>query len=194
MAALLGGDDHLARSISSSSRRSWASAGLRDAFTTAPAGNAFARSGTEDDEEELKWAAIERLPTYDRLRKGILKQVLDNGQTVHQLINITNLGPHDKKQLIESILKVVEEDNEKFLIRVRARIDRVGIDKPKIEVRYKNLSIEGDVHVGSRALPTLLNATINTVEGFLQSIRLVPSKKRVVKILHDLSGIVRPSR
>nr|GEW58349.1 pleiotropic drug resistance protein 2-like isoform X2 [Tanacetum cinerariifolium] len=193
MAISLGGDD-VARSISSSSRRSWASASLRDAFTTAPAGNAFARSGAEDDEEELKWAAIERLPTYDRLRKGILKQVLDNGQTVHQLINITNLGPHDKKQLIESILKVVEEDNEKFLIRVRARIDRVRIDKPKIEVRYKNLSIEGDVHVGSRALPTLLNATINTVEGFLQSIRLVPSKKRVVKILHDLSGIVRPSR
>lgn len=163
MAALLGGDD-LARSISSSSRRNWASASLRDAFTTAPAGDAFARSGTEDDEEELKWAAIERLPTYDRLRKGILKQVLDNGQTVHELINITNLGPHDKKQLIESILKVVEEDNEKFLIRVRARTDRVGIDIPKIEVRYKNLLIEGDVHAGSRALPTLLNATINTVE------------------------------
>lgn len=36
------------------------------------------RSGSEEDEEELKWAAIERLPTYDRLRKGLmLKHVLD---------------------------------------------------------------------------------------------------------------------
>ena len=26
----------------------------------------------EDDEEALKWVAIERLPAYDRLRKGIL--------------------------------------------------------------------------------------------------------------------------
>ena len=41
---------------------------------------------------------------------------------------------------------------------------RVGIEIPKIEVRYENLSIEGDVYVGSRALPTLLNATLNTIE------------------------------
>ena len=43
----------------------------------------------------------------------------------------------------------------------------MGIETPKIEVRYQNLSIEGDVYVGSRALPTLLNATLNTIEvGF----------------------------
>ncbi|CAI9273163.1 unnamed protein product [Lactuca saligna] len=198
-AAALAGDD-LARSMSfsSSSRRSWASASIREAFSAAPGGgdHAFATSGRheQDDEEELKWAAIERLPTYDRLKKGILKQVLDNGQIVHQEIDITTLGPQDKKLLIESILKVVEEDNEKFLNRVRARTDRVGIDIPKIQVRYKNLSIEGDIHVGFRALPTLLNATLNTMEGLLRFFKFVPSKKKVIKILCDVSGIVRPSR
>lgn len=40
----------------------------------------------------------------------------------------------------------------------------MGIEIPKIEVRYENLSVEGDVYVGSRALPTLLNATFNTLE------------------------------
>ena len=40
----------------------------------------------------------------------------------------------------------------------------MGIEIPKIEVRYENLSIEGNVYVGSRALPTLLNATMNTIE------------------------------
>lgn len=40
----------------------------------------------------------------------------------------------------------------------------MGIEIPKIEVRFEHLSIEGDVYVGSRALPTLLNATLNTVE------------------------------
>lgn len=44
------------------------------------------------------------------------------------------------------------------------RFLRVGIEIPKIEVRYEHLSIEGDVYVGSRALPTLLNATLNTIE------------------------------
>lgn len=42
--------------------------------------------------------------------------------------------------------------------------NRVGIEIPKIEVRVQNLSIEGDAHVGTRALPTLLNSTLNTIE------------------------------
>jgi ABC-type multidrug transport system ATPase subunit len=167
---------------------------LREAFT-APGGDAFHRSVRDDDDEnELKWAAIERLPTYDRLRKGMLKQVLDNGRIVHEQVDVTNLGLEDKKQLMESILKVVEDDNERFLLRLRDRTDRVGIDVPKIEIRFEHLSIDGDVYVGSRALPTLLNATLNTIEGFLRSLRLFPSKKRVVNILQDISGIVRPSR
>ncbi|KAM4108793.1 hypothetical protein ACB094_03G072200 [Castanea mollissima] len=70
----------------------------------------------------------------------------------------------DKKLLMESFLKVAEEDNEKFLRRLRDRTDRVGIEIPKIEVRYEHVSVEGDVYVGSRALPTLLNVTLNTIE------------------------------
>jgi hypothetical protein len=42
----------------------------------------------------------------------------------------------------------------------------VGIDIPKIEVRFENLSIEGDAYVGTRALPTLLNSTLNSIEVF----------------------------
>jgi len=44
---------------------------------------------------------------------------------------------------------------------------RVGIEIPKIEVRFQHLSVEGEVFVGSRALPTLLNATLNAVEVLL---------------------------
>ncbi|RHN48647.1 putative sulfate-transporting ATPase [Medicago truncatula] len=70
----------------------------------------------------------------------------------------------------------------------------VGIEIPKIEVRYENLSVEGDVYVGSRALPTLLNVTINTLESVLGLFRLAPSKKREIQILKHVSGIVKPSR
>ena len=41
---------------------------------------------------------------------------------------------------------------------------RVGIEMPKIEIRFEHLAVEGDVHVGSRALPTLINSTINFIE------------------------------
>ncbi|KAK4482687.1 hypothetical protein RD792_009854 [Penstemon davidsonii] len=193
MAAALVGDD---LSVSSSSRRSWRSQSIREVWQAQP--DVFTRNSTRrqamDDEEELKWAAIERLPTYDRMRKGMLQHVMSNGKVVHSEVDVTNLGAQDKKMLMESILKVVEDDNDKFLQRLRNRTDRVGIDIPKIEVRFQNLSIEGDAYVGTRALPTLLNSTLNALEAALGMIGLSPSKKRVVKILQDVSGIVRPSR
>ncbi|CAI0407524.1 unnamed protein product [Linum tenue] len=203
MAAALTGDDLVGstssrRSFGSTSHRSWmATASFRDVFTSAPATDAFSRAGgreQEDDEEELRWAAIERLPTFDRMRKGVLKTVLDDGAVVRSEVDVTKLGMQDRKQLMENILKVVENDNENFLRRLRDRTDRVGIEVPKIEVRYEHLSVDGEVHVGSRALPTLFNTAINTVENVLGWIRLAPSKKRKIQILQDISGIVKPSR
>ncbi|PKI49303.1 hypothetical protein CRG98_030231 [Punica granatum] len=196
MALPLAGND-LARSTSgrgswaSSTRRSFAASGsFREAWQTPP--DVFSRSGQQrehDDEEELRWDAIERLPAYDRLRKCMLQQVLDDGQVVHG-----ELKMEDKKQLMDNILKVVEEDNEKFLRSLRDRTDRVGIEIPKIEVRFEQLSVEGDVFIGSRALPTLFNVTINTIERVLGFIRLAQSKKRKLQILKDISGIIKPSR
>ncbi|XP_030957212.1 pleiotropic drug resistance protein 2-like [Quercus lobata] len=178
MASALVGDD-LARSTSS--RRSWASGSFLEVWTAPP--DVFNWSGRqEEDEEELRWVAIERLPTYDRLRKGMLTQVLDNGKVVHDEVDVTNLGMRDKKLLMESILKVAEEDNEKFLRRLRDRTDsRVGIEIPKIEARYEHVSAEGDVF-------------LNTIESILGLVHLAPSKKRKTQILKDVSGIVKPSR
>ncbi|KAK2418390.1 pleiotropic drug resistance protein [Trifolium repens] len=148
----------------------------------------------EENEEELIWAAIERLPTFDRIRKGLLNQMLDNGKIVHCPIDFTNLGLEDRRLLLESMLKCIEEDNERFLRGLRDRVNRVGIEVPKIEVRYENVSVEGDVHVGRRSLPTLLNATLNAFENILGLFPLAPSKKKNIRILKDVSGIIKPSR
>ncbi|KAJ0028865.1 hypothetical protein Pint_35967 [Pistacia integerrima] len=203
MATALAGED-LARTMSrrptmrSGSRRNWmasaslASASIREAWNSQT--NVFAQSQRQDDEEELRWAAIERLPTYDRLRKGMLRQVLENGKIVHDEVDVTRFAMEDKKKLMDSILKLIEVDNENFLRRLRNRTDRVGIEIPKIEVRYEHLSVEGDVHVGSRALPTLPNSVINAIENTLGSLRLAPSKKRKIQILKDVTGVLKPSR
>ena len=82
------------------------------------------RETAAEEEEELKWAAIERLPTYERVRKGMLKHVRSGGKVVHEEVDVTKIGNEDKKLLINNILKVVEEDNERFLARIRARTDR----------------------------------------------------------------------
>lgn len=125
-AAPLAGED-LVKSLSGrgsfSQKKELASASIREAWNVHA--DMFHRSQRqEDDGEELLWAALERLPTYDRVRKGVLKQVLDNGNVVHGDVDVTKLAMQDKKRLLESILKFVEEDNEQFLRRLRERIDR----------------------------------------------------------------------
>ncbi|KAI7742385.1 hypothetical protein M8C21_015295, partial [Ambrosia artemisiifolia] len=189
--------DELPRSMSrgsslSASFRKWASASIKEAFPGAPGGDAFEKSSVQEDEDELRLAAIERLPTYERSRRDVLNQSHDDGRIRRS--EISSDDHPDKKESIASVLEVIKEDHESFLLRIRERINRVGIETPKIEVRYKNLSIEGDVFIGSRALPTLWNSILNAIEGFLQLIRLVPSNKKILKILQDVSGILKPSR
>ena len=81
----------------------------------------FSRSSRdEDDEEALKWAALEKLPTYNRLRKGLLM----GSKGLSSEVDIHNLGLAEKKNLVERLVKDAEEDNEKFLLKLRNRIDR----------------------------------------------------------------------
>ena len=84
------------------------------------ASDVFSRSSREeDDEEALKWAALERLPTYSRLRKGLL--TTSRGEASE--IDVSHLGLQEKKRLLERLVKVAEEDNESFLRKLRQRID-----------------------------------------------------------------------
>ncbi|KAL3696312.1 hypothetical protein R1sor_010388 [Riccia sorocarpa] len=158
----------------------------------------FSRSSTrrreDDDEEALKWAALEKLPTYDRLRTAILKNVGENGTVQHEEIDVTKLGYEDRQHIIEKILKITEEDNERFLLKLRDRIDRVGIDLPKIEVRFENLKVDADVYVGHRALPSLINWTLSQIESIFSLCGIKKSSKRTLNILTGVSGIVKPTR
>ncbi|XP_057720867.1 pleiotropic drug resistance protein 1-like [Arachis stenosperma] len=145
----------------------------------------------EDDEEALKWAAIERLPTVSRLRKGLLAS--PDGGGVSE-IDIKKLGLQEKRELLERLVRIAEEDNEKFLLKLRDRIDRVGIDLPTIEVRFEHMNIEAEVHVGTRALPTFTNFMVNIVEGLLNTLHVLPSRREHINILQDVSGIIKPAR
>lgn len=85
-------------------------------------------SRIDEDEEALKWAAIERLPTYDRLRTSIMNSFVDNAagnvKVGHKQVDVTKLDGNDRQQFIEKLFKVAEEDNEKYLKRFRNRIDK----------------------------------------------------------------------
>lgn len=83
--------------------------------------DAFSRSSRdEDDEEALKWAALEKLPTYNRLRRGILTSPAGELREV----DIENLSYQEKRNLLDRLVRIAEEDNEKFLMKLKNRIDQ----------------------------------------------------------------------
>ncbi|KAG2598994.1 hypothetical protein PVAP13_5KG412600 [Panicum virgatum] len=162
----------------------------------------FSRSSREeDDEEALRWAALEKLPTYDRVRRALVPSDLglDDGAEAGGGrglvdVDVLSLGPQQRRALLERVVRIADEDNERFLLKLKDRIERVGIDMPTIEVRFHNLEAEAEVRVGSSGLPTVLNSIVNTIEEAANALHLLPSRKRPMPILHDVSGIIKPRR
>ncbi|PNX56888.1 pleiotropic drug resistance protein 1-like, partial [Trifolium pratense] len=74
------------------------------------------------------------------------------------------------------------------------RIVIVGLELPTIEVRFKDINVEAQVYVGSRALPSLLNFFVNVIEGCLNNLQIIPSPKKQLHILQNVSGIIKPKR
>ncbi|KAL5975200.1 hypothetical protein ACLOJK_031879 [Asimina triloba] len=187
--------------------------------------NVFSRSSsyreTEDDEEALRWAALERLPTYDRVRRGIFRNMVgDRSEVV-----VESLELEERRLVLDRLVNAVDEDAEQIFDRMRKRFDallliccyryffslfltlstfcsvrkflamaQVNLEFPKIEVRFQHLNVESFVRVGSRALPTIPNFIFNMTEAFLRQLRLFPGRRKRLSILNNVSGIIRPSR
>ncbi|KAJ3692072.1 hypothetical protein LUZ60_012422 [Juncus effusus] len=194
---------NLSRSISRSMQmENW---GMEEVFAR---NSSSRRSGrfVDEDEEALRWAALERLPTHNRLRTAILKSAVgekenevknDSGGQLrfeHKEVDVRKLGMGERQEFIERVFRVAEEDNEKFLRKLRDRIDRVGIQLPTVEVRFENLTVEAKVHVGSRALPTLTNTALDIAESLLGLLGVRLAKRTTLNILKDINGVIKPSR
>lgn len=156
--------------------------------------NAFARSSSfrveGEDEEALRWAALERLPTYARARRGIFRNIVGNAMEV----DVSELESQEQKLVLDRLVNSVDEDPERFFDRMRRRFDAVNLQFPKIEVRFQKLTVKAFVHVGSRALPTIPNFIFNMIEALLRKLRLHRGKRSQLTILDNISGIIRPSR
>ncbi|URD80069.1 Pleiotropic drug resistance protein [Musa troglodytarum] len=175
--------------------------GMEDVFARSSTGGRSwrSRSGVDDDEEALRWAALEKLPTYNRLRTGILRSVVAEGEQgrrryQHKEVDVRKMGVSERQEFIERVFKVAEEDNERFLKKLRNRIDKVGIQLPTVEVRFEHLNVEAECHVGNRALPTLTNTARDIAESAIGLLGINLTKRTTLTILKDVSGIIQPSR
>ncbi|XAR53291.1 Sulfate-transporting ATPase [Bertholletia excelsa] len=156
--------------------------------------NLSARSASfrevDEDEEALRWAALERLPTYHRVRKGIFRNIVGDSKE----IDVQKLGVQERKVVLDRLLDSVEDDSETFFDRMRRRFDAVDLEFPKVEVRFQHLTVESFVRFGSRALPTIPNFIFNMTEALLRQLRIYNGRRGKLTILDDVSGIIRPSR
>ena len=77
-------------------------------------------STRQDDEEDLKWAALEKLPTYDRLRTSVLKKP---GTGSMRQVRVKDLSTTDFDNLLQKIYYNTD-DEDHLLSRVRKRLDK----------------------------------------------------------------------
>ncbi|KAK1586668.1 hypothetical protein Q3G72_004873 [Acer saccharum] len=154
----------------------------------------------EEDEEELMWAALARLPSQKQGNFALLRRTPSGaaGETEKyaktETVDVRKLSRSRREQVVKKAFATNDQDNYRLLSAIKERLDRVGLEVPKVEVRFKNLKVVADVQTGSRALPTLINATRDTFERILTGLRIFKPKRHKLTILNDISGAVKPGR
>ncbi|KAG6540833.1 hypothetical protein Mapa_017811 [Marchantia paleacea] len=164
--------------------------------------NPFARRSSlevdQDDFEDLKWAALQRLPTVQKqvlacLDTNLMMENRESGEGMESTAgrdgraeseegrrapmdhyDIRKLNKFQRSKVVDTVFRTKEHNNEYLLREIEQRLNRsefpgfnedrsmclmtlVGISLPTVEVRFNNLSVNAEIHVGSRALPTLPN-------------------------------------
>ncbi|GLJ20977.1 hypothetical protein SUGI_0383390 [Cryptomeria japonica] len=84
-------------------------------------------SSVENDKDAFKRVSLEKLPTYDRLKKSVLSEVVATGSFKYHNVDVTTLSTEMWRKFIQRVLQVIQVDNERFLLIFRDRIERVGI-------------------------------------------------------------------
>lgn len=82
----------------------------------------FPRSPKEedDDEEALKRAALENLPTYN---SPFRKMITNSSGEATEADDVSTLGPQGRQKLIDKLVREPSVDNEHFLLKLRDRFD-----------------------------------------------------------------------
>ncbi|CAL0325454.1 unnamed protein product [Lupinus luteus] len=156
----------------------------------------------EDKELQSKWAAIEKLPTFKRIKTSFVDVRQDGeegGSTSKEadgkrVVDVTKLGAVEKRLFIDKLIKHIQNDNLQLLQKLRERMERVNVKLPTVEVKYKNLHVEAECEVvQGKPLPTLWNSFTTSFSGFVKTISC-NTQEANASILKDVSGIIKPSR
>lgn len=84
---------------------------------------------TENGEDAIESAKIERLPTFDRLKSSLFnKENVEENFEIDgkrkKMIDVTKLESLERHVFINKLIKHVGNDNLRLLQRIRNRVDR----------------------------------------------------------------------
>ncbi|ESQ32530.1 hypothetical protein EUTSA_v10005611mg [Eutrema salsugineum] len=152
------------------------------------------REKEEEEEEAMKWAALEqlqRLPTYDRARKAVLRGITGGFKE----IDMKDLGFVETRELFDRVMAMDDEDwHGEYLRRLKSRFDRVSLNLPTIEVRFEDVNVTAEAYEGSKAVPTVMNSFFSVAKGVGTKIGVLRIHKKRISILKNVSGIIKPGR
>lgn len=153
----------------------------------------------EEDEHELLWAALEKLPTRKRTNFALVKRDEeesnpDDSKGKTDTVDVRNLDRDTRQLVVSRAMATSAQDNYKLLAGVKERLDSVGLEVPKVELRYEDITITANVNVGSRALPTLVNSVRDVLESILTKLMIFRPKRNSLTILNNISGVIKPGR
>ncbi|CAL9782849.1 unnamed protein product [Musa acuminata subsp. burmannicoides] len=153
-----------------------------------------------EDEEELMWAAVERLPSVKRHNFAVVRRDSRSlsrhgpGAPPFELVDVRRLDRAARERVLHKAFATNDQDNYNLLAGIKGRFDSVGLGVPKVEVTFQNLTVSAEVYTGHRALPTLTNFVRDAIEGVFTSLRLLQPKTHTLTILDNVSGVIKPGR
>ncbi|KAG2559520.1 hypothetical protein PVAP13_8KG016000 [Panicum virgatum] len=139
-----------------------------------------------DDEAELKWAAVERLPTLDRLHTSVFEFHGDSdsvGSLLElQMVDVRRLGAAERRMVVDTLIANIHRDNLRLL------------RPPTVEVRWHDVCVEAECQVvQGKPLPTIWNAAISNLSAVSSMLGFNRQHSRI-RILNGISGVVKPSK
>ncbi|XP_038702840.1 pleiotropic drug resistance protein 3-like [Tripterygium wilfordii] len=112
-----------------------------------------------------------------------------------RVMEVTKLGAFESGDtFLQNCIEYIDEDSLELPQNIRKRREKVGVKFPSVEVRYKNLNVEAECTVvHGKPIPTLWNSAKSALSIFA---KIWDSRSRMAKIriLKDVSGIIKPGR
>lgn len=142
---------------------------IRSPFRRSPGADTIVE---EDEELRLRWAAIEKLPTFKRIKTSVLD--IEHGTVETEsdgkesdgkkVTDVTKLGAVDKHLFIEKLIKHIEHDNLRLLQKLRERIDRYLKFCTSLKNLWTELLISIESYVSIEFSIVRVNVKLPTVE------------------------------